>query len=307
MTTAQATLVPIQPSTGGRRDTRPIALLILALFCLASGGIFVRLSETGPTTTAFYRVTLALPLALAWIRLDRGGAALPTTRIGKPQFLAMAGGTCLGVDLALWHKSFFLTTVANANLLANLMPFVLVPLNIIIFKKNPGKYYFLGLLLASIGLALLIGGKAHFTRQSVLGDSLAFATACFYALYLLITGKLRERYSAASLMFWSSLGCALFLLPLSLVLEGSLAITTARGWLVVLALATVSQIGGQGLLAYSIGKIGVNLSSALVLMQPLIAALYAYFLFRETLTVIEVCGAMIILAGIYTAKAGCKK
>ena len=47
-------------------------------------------------------------------------------------------------------------------------------------------------------------------------------------------------------MFWASLGCALFLLPLALLMEGNLVVTTVNGWLVMLALAAASQIGGQG-------------------------------------------------------------
>jgi drug/metabolite transporter (DMT)-like permease len=192
-------------------------------------------------------------------------------------------------------------------LLANLMPFILVPLNVIIFRRYPRKLFLYGLLCACVGLALLVGGKAEFTRKSITGDSLALLTAGFYALYLLITGTLRERYSTSSLVFWSALGCALFLLPLALILEGNLAITTTRGLLILLALAAVSQIGGQGLLAYSMGRIGINLSSAFVLLQPVIAAFYAYLLFHETFTWIELCGGLVILVGVYVAKIGCNR
>lgn len=289
-----------------RQNAWPIAVLILALCCLALGGIFVRLSEVGPIATAFYRVTLALPMALLWSVFDRQGATLPF-KIGKSQLLAMLGGVCLGGDLALWHKSFFLTTIANANLLANLMPFILVPLNVLLFRKYPGRLFFYGLITAAVGLGLLVGGKADVTRQSIWGDVLALVTACFYALYLLITGRLRERYSAASLLFWASLGCSLFLLPLALFLEDNFAVVTVHGCLVLLSLAAVSQIGGQGLLAYAIGKIGINLSSALVLMQPIIAAAYAFFLFGETLTRLEICGVLIVLLGIYVAKVSCQR
>jgi drug/metabolite transporter (DMT)-like permease len=267
----------------------------------------VRLSVVGPITTGFYRVALALPLALVWLQFDRERPHLPLLSLGRPQLLALLGGASLGADLALWHKSFFLTTIANANLLANLMPFLLVPMNMLVTRTFPARLFFYGLLCASVGLVFLVGGKVQFTQESLVGDALAVATAFFYALYLLITGTLREKYSTPSLIFWSSLGCAIFLLPLSLLMEPTMAVTPMTGWFVLVALAVVSQIGGQGVLAYAIAKVGINLSSALILMQPIIAALYAYVLFKEKLTVLEMLGALIILIGIYIAKLGSKK
>ena len=81
-------------------------------------------------------------------------------------------------------------------------------------------------------------------------------------------------------------------------------ITSVSGFLVLFSLALFSHIGGQGLLAVALGKVDLNLSSVLVLLQPLIAAIYAYFLFSETLTFMEVAGASVILIGIYLAKKG---
>ncbi len=281
----------------------PISILIIALCCLATGGIFVRLSELGPVTTGFYRALFAIPLAYFWVKLEKG-TNLGDEKLSKPHFVAILGGVFLGVDLALWHTSFFMTTVANANLLANLMPFILVPLNLMLFKIAPSRLFVYGLGFASVGLILLVGGKAEFTEKSLFGDSLALMTALFYALYLLIIGKLRAKYTASSLMLWSSFGCALFLLPVSIILEDTIMISSISSLLILLSLALFSHIGGQGLLAVALGKVDLNLSSVLVLLQPLIAAIYAYLLFNETLTFLEVAGASVILIGIYLAKKG---
>lgn len=70
----------------------------------------------------------------------------------------------------------------------------------------------------------------------------------------------------------------------------------------LLGLALISQIFGQGLLSYTIGKVDVNLSSIIVLAQPIIATLYSYFLFSEVLSLQEFFGMGIILIGIYIAK-----
>src|SRR5262252_9847910 len=69
---------------GGRYDARlmttlatprsePAALIALFAGALAIGssGIFVRLSETGPTATAFWRGAFALPFLALWAWLER--------------------------------------------------------------------------------------------------------------------------------------------------------------------------------------------------------------------------------------------
>ena len=96
-----------------------IALLAGALG-IAFSPIFVRLSELGPTATAFYRVAFAVPALYVWIRLEpKGGprARKPSTR---SDFLRLtAAGLFFAGDLAFWHWSIKFTSVANATLLAN--------------------------------------------------------------------------------------------------------------------------------------------------------------------------------------------
>src|SRR6266403_3187783 len=68
---------PMQASHDASEVPALIALFAGAL-AIGSSGIFVRLSETGPTATAFWRGALALPLLAGWAALERrAGAARP--------------------------------------------------------------------------------------------------------------------------------------------------------------------------------------------------------------------------------------
>src|SRR5580700_2291747 len=75
------TIIPTEDDMKVQRDHAEIGALI-ALFAgaLSTGGagILVRLSETGPTATAFWRGCLALPLLAAWALLEpvQGGSQL---------------------------------------------------------------------------------------------------------------------------------------------------------------------------------------------------------------------------------------
>ena len=287
-------------------DRKYFLVLFIGVACLASGGIFVKLSELGPVATAFYRILLAMPLALLWGRFSHS----PQPRDGllnipRGDFTLMfCSGAFLAFDLILWHISFHHTTVANANLLANLVPFVVVPCAWVLFGERPTKLFAAGLFVAVAGVVLLMSGKLNPSPDNFFGDALAIATALFYGLYLVTVGRLRARYNAGDILFWGGFSALAVLLAAGLIMEDALLPQTLRGFLILCCLAVFSQIGGQGLIAVSFGRLPINFASVAVLMQPVIAAFYALAIFSERLSWLEITGAGIVLAGIYVAKTG---
>ena len=291
------------------RDRMPIPYIFVLLFgvaCLATGGIFVKASEVGPIATAFYRILFAMPLAFVWGYV----ASAPRVRSGVFNVpwgdfaLMICAGAFLAFDLILWHISFYYTTIANANLLANLVPFVVVPVSWILFGVKPTKLYLLGLFVAVFGVGILMSGKLNPSPDNFFGDFLAIATAVFYGFYLVTVGRLRDRYNAGDILFWSGFSSLIILFVATLLWEQTLLPTTATGFFILLGLALFSHIGGQGLVAVSFGRLPINFASVAVLLQPVIAALYAVLFFSEILTRMEIIGAGVVLLGVYAAKVG---
>ena len=276
---------------------------------LASGGIFVKLSELGPIATAFYRILLAMPLALLWGQISpsprkRKSAADPP----RGDFaLLIFSGAFLALDLILWHISFHHTTVANANLLANLVPFVVVPASRLLFRERVSPLFLVGLCVAAAGVFTLMSGKISPSPENFLGDFLAMATAVFYGLYFLTVGRLRARYNAGEILFWGGFSSLAILLASAAIWEDQLIPETAKGWALLACLAAFSQICGQGFVAVSLGRLPMSFSSVAVLMQPVIAAGYALLIFSEKLSAVETAGAAVVLAGIYISKSGSAK
>ena len=98
--------------------TVALAALVLGAVLIAFAPIFVRISQTGPVATAFWRLALALPALWIWAGWEgRQGSDTAASR----SVLILAGLFFAG-DLAVWHWSIQLTSVANSTLLANLAP-----------------------------------------------------------------------------------------------------------------------------------------------------------------------------------------
>ena len=100
----------------------PARFALLALFAGATGiacsPIFVRLSELGPSATAFHRVFLALPLLWLWLALEPRGRT-KAHRTGRSDgWLLILAGVLFAGDLGVWHWSIAYTSVANATLFA---------------------------------------------------------------------------------------------------------------------------------------------------------------------------------------------
>src|SRR5262245_48729506 len=138
-------------------------LAFLALFGGATGigfaPILVRLSETGPTATAFYRLLFALPLIWLWMGLEQrrvaGLSRVPSTR-AHFGWLTLAGLLFAG-DLSIWHWALQFTTVTNSTLITNVAP-LLVTLGAWLFlREQITKRFVVGMLLALTGMVLLVG------------------------------------------------------------------------------------------------------------------------------------------------------
>lgn len=277
--------------------------LFVALCFLATGGIFVKLSELQPITTGFYRVLFAIPILFF-------SSILKTKQQKKNDLvknkidlgLALLAGVFLGLDLAFWNVSFHYTTVANANLLANMVPIIVVPISYFFLNSKFKKGFLMGATLALFGVIVLMSGKISPNPENYKGDAFALITAVFYGLYLILIGRLRARHNTAELMLWSSIGSLITLLPIALILESTFLPKTIYGLSILVALGVVSHVLGQGLLAFAMGHIKSSLSSVFVLLQPIIAGIYAWLIFKESLSSIEVLGMCVSLIGIYIAK-----
>ena len=256
-------------------DSKYIFLIFLAICFLATGGIFVKLSPLPPINTGFYRVLFSIPILMPFLKKSE----LQSLNRKQIATIVLAGAFLAG-DLTLWNNSFSSTSVANANVLVNLTPFTVIPVSYFLFKEKMTTKFLFGGLVTLIGVLVLMSNKVSMSPDRLLGDSLSLGSSVFYAMFMITVYKLRDSVTSTIIMFISAFG---ELWPL-------------------LALALVSQILGQGLLAYCLGKVNACLSSLITLSQPVVAALYAWVIFNENLNLQTVIAILITLTGVYLAK-----
>ncbi|MFN7569888.1 MAG: DMT family transporter [Betaproteobacteria bacterium] len=295
--------------TASKGSLFSFAALLLGAASLALGGVFLRYSELPPTASAVYRVALAIPILFL---LDRWAArAEPESVLGPlpgqprertiPLKLILVGFIFSG-NLAFYHWSMTLTTLANANLLANLAPIFVVLGSKLFLGKSFKPGFLFSMLFALTGAFVLIGHRLDFGSNYMTGNLLGLLTAVFYGSYLLAVSLVRSTYRTMTVMAWSSVGTLIVLLPVTLLRGESLVPHTLHGMVMLVALAVVSHVGGQGLIAYALAKLPAAMSSITLLIQPVIATMFGAYLFHEYLSATEFVGATIILVGIVSAR-----
>ncbi|MDH3690407.1 MAG: DMT family transporter [Gammaproteobacteria bacterium] len=265
--------------------------------------IFVRLSEIGPISTAFYRVTLALPVL--WFVQSQGPVEhqqQKTQWTRRLHWLIVLCGFFFAADLAFWHVALNYTLIANATLLANTASIFVTLGAWLILRERVSKGFAFGLAVALTGITLLMGQSYSLSTDHLFGDILAIGAALFYAAYLLTVRELRKHLSVSAIMIWSSIGCAVFLLPAAAISTDELVPSTLYGLSILVALAVVSHAGGQGLITYALGHLSAALSSLALLLQPVFAAVFAWWLFNESLVATQILGGLIVLSGVYLCK-----
>jgi len=279
---------------------------LLALFtgaaCIALSPIWVRVADVGPTASAFWRVALAVPLLWMLFAVNVKG----TRALGKGHLLPLlAAGIAFAGDLAFWHWSVRYTSVANSTLLANLASIFVTLAAWLLWRQRPRGLFLAGLGTALAGVLLLVRSSLDFSPTALLGDALGVVTAMFYAWYLLSVKDLRARGVATlQLMAVTTTATALLLLPVAIASGEALLPASAAGWLTLIGLAWISHSAGQGLIAYALAQLPAAFSAVGLLLQPVLAGVFAWVLLSEPLSALQCAGGAIVLAGIYLAHRG---
>ncbi|MEH1814394.1 MAG: EamA family transporter [Nostoc sp.] len=218
-------------------------------------------------------------------------------------WLLLAMGTSAGTYLLLWAWSLSQTSVANVALLSNLNSLFVALAGYLLFGRRFDNRFVIGLVIALGGAIAFELNKVQFASDQILGDALALLTAVFMAACMLLIERLRTRFSTATIMLWRCGVTTMFLLPVLPFLENRLFPYSWTGWFFIIFQALFCQVLGQGLLAYSLSRISSGVVAVTLLLEPVLASIFAWFIFAEQVGLFDWATFAVVLAGIYLAQS----
>jgi drug/metabolite transporter (DMT)-like permease len=256
--------------------------------------IGLRMSEFGPQATGFWRFLIALPL-IAGVIYAQGG------RLGHPSLMSLIAGTFFGLDIAFWHASLIMTSVANATFIVNLGTAAVGLVAWIALNERPTKLWPLAIGIALLGALLLSRGAEGEDAGALQGDLLALLAAVMVGLYLFVAKLARRTESAMNVLFWSTAATLVVSTIATLVKQERLEPVDWTWLITPFFLALIAHLLGQGLIVAGVGRTPAALAGLLLLIQPVASALAAWPLFGEALSPVQMAGAALILVGVWLA------
>jgi len=278
-----------------RRGWTAYLALGVGVVCIAWSALFVRWAGVSGPASAFYRALVAtIVLAPAWLWRGRRRSLA-----ARPAVLGVLAGVFFAIDLALFNSAVMNTSAANATLLGNNAPILVGLGSWVVFRKRPAAIFWIGLALALVGSACIIGSDALTPAAFGSGDVMAITASVFFAAYLLTIGRVRSEIDTLTLTTLAVAASSAVLLILCLLLRVPLSGYSTHAWLSLIGLGVVSQVGGYLAITYALGHLPATVTSVGLLGQAPLTALLAIPLLGEPLSASQIIGGVLVLAGIY--------
>ena len=286
-----------------RLASRPVEVALAGAVAIAFSGILFRLAEVSASTGAFFRCLYALPPLWLLARLEdrRYGP-----RARRARLLAVLAGVFFAVDLVLWHNSIEAVGAGLATVLGNTQVLLVGLLAWLLLSERPSGRALASIPIAFVGVVLISGvlEDGAYGSDPTMGVVYGVLTGVAYAGFLLtlrqgsmdlrrIAGPLYDA-TVASTVVVAAIGIALGELDLVPHWE-------AQVWLLLLALS--SQVLGWLLITISLPRLPAVLTSILLMLQPLLAVIFAALLVDERPSSLQLAGAGAILAGVLLASS----
>jgi drug/metabolite transporter (DMT)-like permease len=289
------------------QPTRPQVAMAVSQAVLASfiwGFAFIALrwsvGSLGPLWVSALRFLVAFVILLpfAWI-VPRWRAALTMEQCR----LGFVAGLTLGISLLLQAAGLLYTPVTRAGFITVLYVVFTPIIEGLVLKRSLPWRHWLWVALAVAGSALLCGWRPD---QWNVGDLLTLGCAVFAAAHLVVLQHIAPRVKSSCVMNgWQSLWAGVCLLPIALVFEAfpakawSFEATAGFAYLVL-----VSTLIGFLLQMMAQRVLRSSTACLILLMESPWAAMFAWVLLGERLTVIQAVGCALILLAAAGATRG---
>ncbi len=108
-------------------------------------------------------------------------------------------------------------------------------------------------------------------------------------------------------MFYSSVGSAVFLLPVALVMGevmGSKFIpASVEGWLQVVFLGLIAHVFAQGLIANGLSKLSTHVAAVVIMLEGVSAMVVGALFYQESRNWLDLVAVLVVTLGIYSVQS----
>lgn len=234
---------------------------------------------------------------------------MPKEKVARKDLIVILLGGLLGfvISQTLTAESLVYTSPIYFSLIAALTPVAVMLMAALFIKEKITGPSIIGVALGIVGALLMIfvgqTGATEGGSNDVLGISLAILSVLTWAIYLIATRKVSEKYTPVTQMKWVFLISAVVTVPLAVKeLPANALYTPSFSWDGMAEMAFIvifATVLGFFLIPLAMKHLQATTVSIYTNLQPVVTALVAFILGQDQLTWDKPVAAVLILLGAY--------
>ncbi len=262
---------------------------------------------------AFWRdISVVLGLLIVFVAFKRDRLRLDRSHWS---FFILYGLT-LSLFNSMWTFSVQFNGAAIATVLAFSSPAMTAVLAYFIFNEQINGIRLSSIVMSLLGTALVSGAMDPAAwKVNTSGIVFGLLTGLFFACYTLL-GKTSSNKSIDSwtTMFYVFSSAVFFLFVFNLLMNGFTGQplfgnflwlgNSVSGWAILIFLGIGPTVGGFGLYLMSLGYLPATIANLIGALEPAFTVIWAYLIFHEQLTFIQLVGSLLVFASIILLRVG---
>ncbi|MBQ9765239.1 MAG: DMT family transporter [Lachnospiraceae bacterium] len=280
-------------------EKHPMIMIVIGVIGISLSSIFVKYSTAPSAVTAAYRLLWTV-LLMTPVVIGKKEVRTELVHVDRKSLLLSAlSGLFLAIHFAVWFESLKHTSVASSTTIV-CTEVIWVSLGFCLFMKGKlSKKAVATIAVAFVGSALIACADASMSEAHLYGDILALIAAVAVAVYMLIGRAVRKGVSTTVYTYMVYVVCAATLLIMCLVQGQGMFDYGISAVIVGLLLAIFSTILGHSIFSWCLKFFSPSFVSASKLCEPVVAAVFAGFLFNELPKLLQVIGGVLIIGAVF--------
>ena len=232
---------------------------------------------------------------------------LPKEHVERKDLMVILFGGLLGFvisqSLTAWALDF--TTPVYFSLIAALTPVGVMLMAALFIGEKITWIKVLGVILGIVGALLMLvkSWQAGAGKNDVLGIFLAILSVLTWAIYLIVTRKVSQKYSSVTQMKWVFLISAIVTVPIAMPEFGAQALySSAVNWEGIAEMAFLvlgATVLGYFLIPVAMKTLHATTVSIYTNLQPIVASMVAIFVGQDFLSWDKIVAAVLVLLSAY--------
>lgn len=275
----------------------PYFALIIGAIAVSTSAILVKLAHAPAGIIATYRLLFTVFL-MAPLFFTKYFKELKDIR-KKEWLYSIISGVLLAFHFIFWFESLNYTSVASSVVLVALQPIFAFIGTYVFFKERISVGAFFSGIIAIIGSIIISWGDFKISGMALWGDFLALTAAIWVTAYFLFGQSVRKQISLVTYTFVVYSISSITLIIYDVIMGYSFFTYSKQDWIVFLLLAIIPTLLGHTLFNWAIRWLSTSVISMSILFEPVGAAILAYFILNEVLTLTQFVGGVIVLLGLF--------